>query len=249
MGNNKSDNQAMSSEMAFSCGSLKKGEKSSALVLYQFLTCCIISKVIKDHAFTFWVTSWNRFHTSIQNSLWKNITRCLSDTVNTMPADALATSGARASASTVLTHKPGYFIFSIRGFNIQNQINTMVKDFNYLHHLSVGKCYKIQIYFYLFYNKFSMTRVELKELTLKNSMIFSFVMVFRCSTSMLSVGKIKQCYIYMDHYGSKIFAQSRIKYIPKCLQINQFSKLWVNSIQSFIVWVLNLLTWRRNIMG
>ena len=45
----------------------------------------------------------------IKLNLWNNNTCCLSHTANNMPADALATLGASASAHMVLTPKDGIF--------------------------------------------------------------------------------------------------------------------------------------------
>ena len=67
-------------------------------------------KVVKD-MLIFWILFWNRLHPSRLNWLWHNNTCCLSNTTNTMPADAVATLGARASAGTVfkLTKRTGIF--------------------------------------------------------------------------------------------------------------------------------------------
>ena len=61
----------------------------------------IVSKIIKD-VFTFHIISWILLRRR-PNPWWSNPTCHLSCTVNTMPADALATLGARASAGMVLT--------------------------------------------------------------------------------------------------------------------------------------------------
>ena len=54
---------------------------------------------------TFCVISWILFNRRTPDSQWSNPTCCLSCTVNNIPADALATLGARASTGMVLTHK------------------------------------------------------------------------------------------------------------------------------------------------
>ena len=55
---------------------------------------------------------------SHQNSQWSNPTCYLSHADNTMPADALATLGARALAGMVLTPKLEYSVSSIRRVNV-----------------------------------------------------------------------------------------------------------------------------------
>ena len=65
-------------------------------------------KIIKERV-TFWMVSWILLYSSTQSQLWNNHRCCLSYTVNTMPADALATLGASASAGMVLTPKAGIF--------------------------------------------------------------------------------------------------------------------------------------------
>ena len=73
-----------------------------------------VLKVIKD-AFTVWIISWGWFDKSRVNSLCWNITYCLFYRIHNMPADALRTSGVRASTVMKLTHKSEYFVvFSIR---------------------------------------------------------------------------------------------------------------------------------------
>ena len=49
--------------------------------------------------------------------LWNKNICCLSYTANTMPADALATLGARASAGMVLTPRSEYSVSSIKRIN------------------------------------------------------------------------------------------------------------------------------------
>ena len=68
----------------------------------------IALKIIKD-VFTFLTISWILFNRRRPNLQWSNPTCCLSYTDNTMPANALATLGARASAGMVLTPKAGIF--------------------------------------------------------------------------------------------------------------------------------------------
>ena len=57
---------------------------------------------LKD-ALTFRIISWRLFDRRRPNSQWSKSTCCLSNTVNTMTADALSTEGARASVGIVLT--------------------------------------------------------------------------------------------------------------------------------------------------
>ena len=68
-----------------------------------------IIKVIKD-IITFWIVSWIWLNPSRWNQLWNNNACCLSCTANNIPADVLATLGARASAGMVLTPKAGIVI-------------------------------------------------------------------------------------------------------------------------------------------
>ena len=57
---------------------------------------------MKD-AFTFHILSWILSNRRRPNPQWMNPTSWLAHIVNTMAADALATSGARTSADIVLT--------------------------------------------------------------------------------------------------------------------------------------------------
>ena len=68
-------------------------------------------KIIKN-VFTFCIISWILFYKRSLNSQWSNRKCCLSYTRNTMPAEALATSGARASAGMVLIPKAGIYSVS-----------------------------------------------------------------------------------------------------------------------------------------
>ena len=72
---------------------------------------------------TFCVISWILFNRRTPDSQWSNPTCCLSCTVNNIPADALATLGARASAGMVLTHKAGIF-------HLQHQKSTQELKWN-----------------------------------------------------------------------------------------------------------------------
>ena len=65
-----------------------------------------IKKSSFDHIFNFWIVSWR---ISIWNQLWNNNAYYLSYTANTMPADALVTLGASASAGMILNPKAGLF--------------------------------------------------------------------------------------------------------------------------------------------
>ena len=62
-------------------------------------------KVLKS-VFTFSIISWNFFNRRRTNTQWSNLTRCLSYT--NMPADDLATLGANAPSSKLLTPKDQY---------------------------------------------------------------------------------------------------------------------------------------------
>ena len=66
------------------------------------LTCWIVLKIIKD-VFTFHIIPWILFIRRRPDSRWSNPTCCLSKTVNTKAADALATEVARSPAGMVLT--------------------------------------------------------------------------------------------------------------------------------------------------
>ena len=67
---------------------------------YELLTCWIVLKIIKD-VLKSWTVSWVLLNPSRWNEDW-NKTCCLSFTANIMPADALASLGASASAAVVL---------------------------------------------------------------------------------------------------------------------------------------------------
>ena len=56
-----------------------------------------------------WIISWIWLQPGRWNWLWDNNIYCLSYSANAMPADALVTSGASASASIVLTPKASLF--------------------------------------------------------------------------------------------------------------------------------------------
>ena len=74
------------------------------LCYFRLLICWIIWKIAK-YIFTFWIVSWIWLVPSSWNSLW-DYNRCiLPDTANTMPADALVTLEASASAGMVLITK------------------------------------------------------------------------------------------------------------------------------------------------
>ena len=68
----------------------------------------IVFKLIKDE-FTFWIISCIWFNTSRWNSLRSNTTCSLPYPVDTMPADALATAEARASAGMILNPQARIF--------------------------------------------------------------------------------------------------------------------------------------------
>ena len=67
-------------------------------------------KIIKD-VFAIHIISWILFDRRRPTSQWSNPTYCLPYTDNTMPADALATLGARASAAVVLTPQSQNILF------------------------------------------------------------------------------------------------------------------------------------------
>ena len=71
---------------------------------FNSLTCWIIFKTIKN-ILTSSITSWIWLYLSRWNLLSDYNTCCVSHVANIMPADALATLGARASAGMVLTLK------------------------------------------------------------------------------------------------------------------------------------------------
>ena len=73
---------------------------------YQLLTCWIVSKIVKD-VFIFRIISWILFNRRRPNSQWSNPTCCIYDTVNSMPADTLATLAAKASAGVIFTTNVG----------------------------------------------------------------------------------------------------------------------------------------------
>ena len=85
----------------------------------------------KDHKrydiFAFWIMSWIWLDPSEWNQLWKSNT-CLSITVNTMPADALATLGARASVGMVLTPRFGLFHLQDQKINSPGQDDIDMKS-------------------------------------------------------------------------------------------------------------------------
>ena len=65
------------------------------------LNALIVFKIMK-YVFTFRIISRILFNRRKPNLQWSNRTCCTYYTVNTMPADALATLGARTSAGMVL---------------------------------------------------------------------------------------------------------------------------------------------------
>ena len=95
----------------------------------------IVLKIIKD-VFTFHIICWIFFNRWRPNSQWSNPTCCISYTVNTMPADALATWGARPSAGMVLSPKP-------RIFHHQHQ-KSCVYELSNLRALKIWTLYKIK---------------------------------------------------------------------------------------------------------
>ena len=76
---------------------------STSTIYWQFLTLNMLNCFRVKDVFTFHNISWILLNRGRPNSQQSNPTYCLSYIVNTMPADALATKGARAPAGMVLT--------------------------------------------------------------------------------------------------------------------------------------------------
>ena len=72
--------------------------------------------------FTFRIISFTFFNKRRPNSQWSKPTYCLSYTDNTMPADALATLGTRASVGMVLPRKPEFSVSVIRRVKIRTSL-------------------------------------------------------------------------------------------------------------------------------